>query len=343
MLPKYGSPRLLFPRGQQRLFIENIIKKSGFNVNKLARMVDVSSRTIRDWKREKLHIPLKAIRIFCSNSGVSLPPKTNRMIVSWRKKKLEISKMGAESRFKKYGPLGTVEGRRRGGKKTMRILRSRGIIPPMKKFQQPIKNERLAEFIGIVLGDGGITPFQIQITLNSIADKKYLFFVKNLFSDLFQIEPSVFKKRDCNANVIYCNGMNLVRIMTSLGLRVGNKVRQQVGVPDWIKSNTNFSIACLRGLMDTDGGIFTHRYIVNGKLYKYNKGCFSNRSIPLLDFVYETLKKVGLNPKTNKKSKMVNKQVWLYNMAEVKKYFHLVGSSNQRLLKYQNSYFPKGG
>ena len=110
---------------------------------------------------------------------------------------------------------------------------------------------------------------------------------------------------------------------------VGNKVKQQVDVPDWIKGESEYKIACLRGLMDTDGGVFIHRYKVNGKEYSYRKICFTSHSIPLLRFVYDTLNELGFTAKII--NKVANKDVWLYNTHEVDRYLELVKSSNQRL------------
>jgi len=53
--------------------------------------------------------------------------------------------------------------------------------------------------------------------------------------------------------------------------------------------------------------------------------------VPLLDFVEETLLRLGFNPK--KILKVENKKVWLYNSNEVEEYLGLVGTSNQRLKK----------
>lgn len=111
-------------------------------------------------------------------------------------------------------------------------------------------------------------------------------------------------------------------------MKIGNKVTQQVDVPGWIKQNPDLSRLCLRGLIDTDGGIFTHSYMVKQKTYSYLKLNFSNLSQPLRHFAYNTLKSVGLTPKYRD-----NNQVWLYSQKEVIKYLEIVGSSNHRLLK----------
>jgi len=207
-----------------------------------------------------------------------------------------------------------------------------GIFGPVKTFNKPKASDELAEFIGIMLGDGHVDKFQISITLNSIADANYIHFVINLCKGLFKHIPRVLKRKKENAKVIYYYGVNLVKYLVSLGLIPGNKVKNQVGVPSWISDNFNYKVACLRGLMDTDGGVFTHKYKVNNKLYAYLNICFTNRSLPLLRFVYQTLKELGFTPKL--KDKVENKKVWLYNTHEVDKYLSLVGSSNERLSKH---------
>jgi len=126
-----------------------------------------------------------------------------------------------------------------------------GIFGPVKTFNKPKASDELAEFIGIMLGDGHADKFQISITLNSIADANYIHFVINLCKGLFKHIPRVLKRKKGNAKVIYYYGVNLVKYLVSLGLIPGNKVKNQVGVPSWISDNFNYKVACLRGLMDT--------------------------------------------------------------------------------------------
>ena len=94
---------------------------------------------------------------------------------------------------------------------------------------------------------------------------------------------------------------------------------------------SEFSHECVKGLMDTDGGIFNHSYKVNGKKYSYRKLCFVNRSVPLLNFVYSILRNESFTPKLI--DRIANKRVWLYNMREVQKYLEVIGTGNPRLLK----------
>jgi hypothetical protein len=195
------------------------------------------------------------------------------------------------------------------------------------EFSDPPKSRYLAEFCGIVLGDGAVSESQLQITLNSIVDRSYVQYVGALILELFGYTPSIYARKNCNATVLVITGVKFIQLLQSLGLQIGDKVRNQVDVPLWIKANSEFSRWCVRGLMDTDGGIFQHHYKVNGKQYEYLKTCFSNLSQPLRHFVYNTLMVNGLHPKLRGMN-----HVWLYSESETCKYMRSIGSSNERLL-----------
>lgn len=326
--------RLKFTTGKQKRFINKVIKASNLSVNKLAALASVSPRTIRDWRREKYNISLSAVHFFCRKFSLKLPGNEESLIRTWKETKRNSGKKGGLACYKRYGNPSTEEGTKKGGAKTLSILREKGIIPPIKIYKYPLKlNADLAEFVGLVLGDGGITMRQLCITLNSEKDTELAKFVMDLGEKLFGEKPKVLKERKRKALRLYYNGELLVKYLIKIGLKTGNKVKQQVGVPKWIKNSNKFRTSCLRGLMDTDGGVFVHKYKVNGKLYSYKKICFSNRSLPLLDFVYQTLEDVGFNPKLIKD--IENKKVWLYNSNEVRSYLSLIGTRNPRLKRYR--------
>jgi predicted DNA-binding antitoxin AbrB/MazE fold protein len=324
---------LKFRLGEQKKFIGNTISVSKLTLNQLATYISISPRNLRDWRSEKLCITKSVVEKLSKRYGLQIPEKIDVLEKRWIKNRSQKAKIGGLAFKELYGSPATPEGRSKGGRTTMEILRENGTIPPIKKFNHPRYSEKLAEFTGIMLGDGGITPSQIQITLNSIADKEYLSFVKKLCTYLFKSKPKVFKKKNCNANVIYYNGVDLIKFLEKIGLKIGNKVKLQVDVPKWIKQNSNYSIACLRGLMDTDGCISIHKYKVNRKEYFYKNLIFTNCSIPLAEFVYKRLIKVGLHPKMVKV--LEKRRVWLYNTNEAKEYLYLVGSSNQRLNRFK--------
>lgn len=324
--------RIKFLKGEQKKFLDLVQYKSGLSVDCLAEIAKVTPRSFRDWRREKLNMTLRSALEFSLKFGITLPETVENLENRWRIYKSKIGRKGGLVCFKKYGNPSTLEGMRKGGAKTLSILRQRGIIPYPKKYKFPeVYSEELAELVGISLGDGGITTSQFCITLNSEKDKEYGGFVSLLGKNLFGEIPRMNKRRTCNAITLSYNSESLVKYLVGIGLKTGNKVKQQVDVPNWIKLDNSYRIACLRGLMDTDGGVFIHKYEVRGKVYRYKKICFTNRSVPLLRFVKNVLEELGFTPKliTN----VENKKVWLYNEQEVKEYREKIGSHNKRLLK----------
>jgi len=179
-----------------------------------------------------------------------------------------------------------------------------------------------------MMGDGGITANQVTITLNCFDEKIYSKFVVALIRRLFGVTSSVYLDiKDSVLNIVVSR-TNLVDFCVSQGLVIGNKVRKQIDIPDWIKKEEDFKVACVRGLVDTDGSVFTHRYKVNGKYYAYKKLAFTSLSFPLLSSVYQILKDKGLGPRI-----MRNKDVRIENVAGVKKYFQIFGSHNPKHIR----------
>lgn len=319
----------------QKKYLTRVEKTSRLSGDELAKLFGIVGRSYRDWRRGKFAITESAVNIIEKKYHVRFPYSKEKSLTSWKKSKLEAARKGGVNTLIKYGSPGTPEGRRKGGKHAMAILRAKGIIPPAKPFHFPKRtSSNLAEFVGILLGDGHIGKKQWSVTINSIVDKEYAEYIFKLAKKLFRFEPAFYKRKNMNAVVICGSGIKSIEYFRKLGLKVGNKVKQQVDAPKWIKDSYIYRISCLRGLMDTDGGVFLHRYYVNGKQYIYKKICFSNRSIPLLYFVADVLKGLSFTPKII--DEVENKKVWLYNAKEVESYLKIVGTHNSRLLKYQN-------
>lgn len=196
-------------------------------------------------------------------------------------------------------------------------------------IKYPRPSESLAEFVGIMIGDGTVAPYHIAITLNSITDKEYITSVSKLVTRLFGIEPGIYKRKDCNATDIVIHRKNLVEYCKGIGLKQGNKLKQGLDVPEWILTNKSFSIACLRGLFDTDGSLFVHSYSVRGKQYSYLKLSFTSRSQALLHSAQKMLSDLGFSAKIRKNGYDVK----IENIAEVERFFLIMGTSNKRRLR----------
>lgn len=319
----------LIARSQKKYF-QRIEAISKFSQIELASLLGIVPRSYRDWRRGKFAIPFHAAEIIEKRFHINLPILKQIALARWKRSKFLASSRGGIEAVKKYGGPGTPEGRSKGGKRGMQVLRERGLVPLAKPFFAPQEySSELAEFIGILLGDGHIGREQWSIALNASKDQDYAMYVKNLITSLFHFTPAMSTRNDYHVIVLGGSGIRSIQYFVNLGLKIGNKVKQQVGVPVWIRHSTPFRVACLRGLVDTDGGIFKHKYKVNGKQYVYTKLCFSNRSLPLLHFVYRALQSIGLTPKLI--DEVENKKVWLYNQTEVLRYLDLIGTHNPRL------------
>ena len=327
--------RILLPKGEQRKFIEKILSR--ISIADAAKLCNLSKRTIRDWRRERFLMDKKAVFKLCKKTNVLFPKKFKEKDDYWYV--LEGSKLGgkigAMACIKKYGCVGGPHRK----EKWYEWWESKGKFVnsnPLfrrKAISKPRKSKELAEFIGIMLGDGGFTARakQIQITLNSRDDKEYIKFVCNLINKLFNRKPSIFECKDAVASKISVSNMDLVDYLIELGLKTGNKIKLQMDIPDWIKNKKSYSIACVRGLVDTDGCVFNHKYLVKEKIYNYKKLAFASYSQPMRQSVYNILESLGI------KSRLFScRDVRIDSQKDMKTYFKLVGSHNS---KHLNKYY----
>jgi hypothetical protein len=242
------------------------------------------------------------------------------------------SSAGGLAVFKKYGRIGGNPEYRK--KKWYEWWKNKGqfktnLITRPKLIRKPKKSSELAEFIGILIGDGGITKGQVTITLNHRDDKEYCELVIKLIEKLFNIKPSVYHDAKNSVNDIVISRTELVKFLVSLGLPIGNKVKQKIDIPIWIRRSKDFLVACIRGLIDTDGCVFVHSYKIKNKIYQYKKLAFSNRSKPLIKTVYDSLKKFGFSARITK----YDKDIRIESRNDIKKYFKIFGSHNPKHLK----------
>lgn len=110
-----------------------------------------------------------------------------------------------------------------------------------------------------------------------------------------------------------------------LGLHIGNKLKQGLDIPDWIKSESSYQIACIRGLMDTDGCIFYERHRINGKVYSYPRLSIVSYSSALRKSICEILASLGFSPRERG-----NRSVQLENIQQIQQYFNVVGTHNPK-------------
>lgn len=330
MAKKVKYKRVIFPEGTQNIFFQSILKR--FSISDIARTSDVSERTIRDWYRERFSVDLDSLRKLCKKYRILFPSNVEIRDRYWYAKK--GARLGGIARFQKYGCVGLDEKYRK--EKWLEWWRREGKYKKTwKRFVEPMVIERpefskqLAEFVGIMLGDGGISDYQIMVTLNSQNEKEYASFISTLIKNLFRVPVTIhYRKNEFTLNLVISR-IELVRFcIQKLGLKKGNKIKNQVDIPRWVKNKREYFAACIRGLIDTDGTVFVHKYKIKGKLYSYKKLSFTSHSKPLRDSVFYALQTFGLHPR-----RAGNFDIRLDRIDDVRKYFHIVGSHNARHLK----------
>lgn len=313
--------------------------RSGLKWTELSALCHISSRTLRDWVRARYTANLMVSQFLSKKFLVNLPTKSEILEPYWYIRK--IARRGALARQKIYGLLGNRETRRKGGIVSQQMRRKypekyRRLGCIVRKKIKPLRPSiHLAELIGILLGDGGLTDTQARITLNRTTDHQYANFVSQLMKRILGEKPSVTRRQ--NVINLTLSGVSYVESLERLGLRRGNKVKNQVVIPSWIVKNRNYSTACLRGLIDTDGGVYFHHHITHGIPYVHLGLTFTNHSRPLIVGAENILKSHGFSPSVTQ-----HKRLYIYNLGEVKRYFLVVKSHNpkhqKRLKKYLKLY-----
>lgn len=334
-------PRIkFFQKHQQSIFLEKTRAILKLNWSDFAKHLGVPRRTLSDWRRVRYTISESILQkcIGLTRGNVSVP-NHKKLPDFWSVNK--AAHKGGAVVAQRYGGFGTVKGRKLGGQRSQERRRK---FPERyqqcnlrKEIVQPKRSAKLAEFVGIVLGDGGITNSQVVISLHRLHDKEYVSTVCCLIKELFGVTPAVYRYRSSgHASVItvVISARSVVECLLSLGLKIGSKVRQQTGVPAWISSRINFSVSCLRGLIDTDGGVYWHRHRSGGHWYDNIGIAFSNKSKPIIGFVDETLRWVGFTPKVNYR----NDNVYLYREKEVIRYADKIKFHNPYHYKRLNKF-----
>lgn len=210
-----------------------------------------------------------------------------------------------------------------------------GEIPKNRKhIIIPEKNEYLAEFIGIMLGDGNIyvkenkSLYQIRIAFNYYIEKEYAFFISDLIKKLFGLESSInFKKGQ-----VCVNSKELAEFLIKENIPSGKRTKLTIHISEWINSKNKFMFSFIRGLVDTDGSIFR----LSQKDKNILRISFKNSNISLSNIYRNLLISFDFHP-----SKITYQNIFLTRKADTARYLKEIGfhnpKNNLRLLNIARS------
>tara|TARA_Y100000310_G_scaffold259717_1_gene268457 strand:+ start:1238 stop:2173 length:936 start_codon:yes stop_codon:yes gene_type:complete len=186
----------------------------------------------------------------------------------------------------------------------------------------PIKpSYKLAELIGIYLGDGNLyhKTYGLTITCGKIDYNYITKYVPKLIKDIFNKEGLIYNSKKSKAINYRIYSKDICSyLINNFNLSYGKKINTEI--PKIIFQNKSFLKACVRGLIDTDGGIYRH--------HKTNlQIIFFNSQISLINSIKNALESLGFNPRIGKNNQ--NFCIYLFGKEAIR-YYHEIGFNNPK-------------
>jgi len=263
--------RILFAKGQQKKFISDACERLNISLYRLSKQQNLqcSYSTLKKYFRENLVISAKSANKITDISGISWKEYKimDTLKDTWGQSK--GGKIGKCVLMKKY-PHKLSKWGLYAYKKANLLNISKQRTKLIKKVRM---NTKLAEFVGIILGDGTISKYFIRISLNSLKETDYANYISKLVNELFGIESSITKEKNKNTLNVKFYSKNLVDFLKNkLNLPLGDKIKNRAKIPQIIFSDKILMLSCLRGLVDSDGSINPRRvYFYNSNVLLMNQ------------------------------------------------------------------------
>ena len=171
-------------------------------------------------------------------------------------------------------------------------MKSCGLI--RSKYPDLVRGGDLAEFIGVVLGDGHMSKFPRTDELTIFSNSNNPGFIKRyagLMEKIFGKEPYVAKMSRVNCVRIRIYQKN---IQKRLGVPYSPRGHRWIEVPGWILNDRRYVVRYLRGLFEAEGSHCVHEKTSTYKVF------FTNRNVSMLRNVYMLVKGIGFHPHRSK-------------------------------------------
>lgn len=307
--------------------MEEVKKRSRLSLRQLCLLhgdrLRVSYSAMKRYGREESLPPLYLVKELCRIAGLSFESLEIKELVPDNWGRVKGGKKGIEAMFTKHREK-LRKWRAKGGKAARKNLL---LGSTKKEVLLPSLNEKLAELIGIHLGDGTLTEYFLKISQDPRYDSPYVSYVETLIEDLFGALPVVREEK--GRNLIYVQLFSKAvceYLHDEWNLPYGDKVRGKATIPDAIMKDRNMAIACLRGLMDTDGSVSKDGNSISIRFYSHDK--------MLVDQVERIGRSLGIF--TFRNPMETGTRSW----SKVVDYFRIVGSSNLRhIVRFHAKFF----
>lgn len=200
-----------------------------------------------------------------------------------------------------------------------------------------MNNQEVAEFIGIMLGDGhiGIYDFfslgkkrrlhQLKVTLDS-RNTQYIYYVAGLLKKIFNLEPKIYFRKENAVDIKIYKKDKVIFAINEIGLRLSPKWNtMKIPKSYMVKKLYPYII---RGLFDTDGSVTIFNN--NGTIYPRIEirlcPCPAQKQIfSILDFLG-----ISYRIQSLERGKI---KIRISGKKELRKWFDLIGTSNKYYFK----------
>ena len=206
------------------------------------------------------------------------------------------------------------------------------------------ESKKLAEFFGILTGDGYMNTYRkydyvIEIAGNKLYDKDYLvIYVSNLIKELFNVSPRYIEKKNQNSIYLRIRSKVIFNYLLNNDFKKGRK--GNIKIPAWVINNKEFMKYFIKGLFDTDGCIS----IKNKEGKKYPVISITSKSNLLLLDVMNYVKSIEINSYITRyvhinpryTHKLITYKLQVNGYSNLNLWFNLIGSSNKRNINKYN-------
>lgn len=189
------------------------------------------------------------------------------------------------------------------------------------------KQDKLAELVGIILGDGSLNIYdkhkRLQITMHSIDDLAYSNYITSLFLDLFNQKPIIKFRKNENTLDLQIFKRDIIKYFLEIGLVNSPKLNRAIIPHIFLKEELKKYV--LRGLFDTDGSLVITNN--NGKIYPRLeiKICESPMKYQIINMLNELGFKFGVyNINTHQIRIQMN------GRSQLEKWVQLIGFNNPK-------------
>lgn len=313
------SRRAVFEKGHQRAFISTVL--NGRSLSEFCKeyfsILKLEYSTFRNYYGEINTLPYKTFQDLQNIGNIKVDQAGYKIIPKnwWQS---EAGKRGIRALFMKYD------------KETLNRWRGSGVKKSnigahyLKKVNIPdCVNEGVAELVGAYLGDGTLTKYFIRISGDKRFDLPYFHCLANLVKQSFGLAPAIRSEKSRNTLYLEIRSRLVCDyFQKEFGFEIGDKIRNKTKIPKAILERENLLLACLRGLMDTDGSVSKDGKVLSIRLSSHNSDLLNQiKACSRLKDMFTIIS----NPR----------EVGTKSISNIKKYFEIVGSSNLRhIIRY---------